>query len=472
MKKQHIIRALLFTFISFALSSQDLPRLEPVALYSRLANVSGELTEEQFIEAAVIASGSENERTDRLRFRELIKDIVSSVPLSGGEYQRGEEILKSLHDGLFLRYDEDQTRIDNVLDTGTYNCVSSAVIYMAVGRAAGLDIRGVRTTDHAFISLRIESEIVDVETTNLWGFDPGQKKEFTDSFSGSTGYNYVPPGNYRLRQDITDRQMIGLILQNRIAGLQRRNNHRESVPLAIDRYALTGSPEAQKDMYDTFSNYSSLLNGSGQYEKGITFLRSAMDRWGRSEKVIQALEALLHNHLLSMIEQGRSSEAEVYLSEIAAEAYVRESAIESDRAMIYDRRTVDLLNSNENFDVVQSYLNKVYEEGFLSDSKWIDYTLYNYVKEAEIIANSSGWLDAYLFVKAAPLDIQSKSKYRQLLNSCKGNYVVTVHNRFADLYNSGQYEDAEAVVLRGLAIIPDDSTLKSDLQMIQRKKTP
>jgi len=468
MKNQYICLVLVYIVFSINMQAQEIPRIEPLEEFSQYSSAAYELSSQQFLESAILASGSQTPDEDKIRMENLIKKISSSVVLIDDFYKRGEAILQNLHDSLFKTYLEDQTKIDVLMDTGRYNCVSSAVIYMAAGRSSGLQVQGVRTPDHAFVSVLINEKIIDVETTNEWGYDPGQKKEFTDSFSGSTGYNYVPPGHYSLRSNISDKQMIGLILQNRIAEYQRAGNHRSAVPLAVDRYSLTLSVEAKKDMFDTFSNYSSQLNGSGQYEKGIQFLSEAANLWGTSANVSKALEALVHNFLLSLIEAGKTVEAEQYLKELSSQRIMTDEAVQSDLIMIYDKKTVDLLNSSEEFDFIQNYLNSVLEEGLLPEAKWISYTLFNYIREAEIKADSEGWLEAYLFVKEAPLDIRNQRKYIQLLNSCKGNYVITIHNQFADLFNNSQFSEAEDIILNGLRYIPDNKTLAADLQMIQR----
>ncbi|MBI9099185.1 MAG: hypothetical protein JEY91_11940 [Spirochaetaceae bacterium] len=138
--------------------------------------------------------------------------------------------------------------------------------------------------------------------------------------------------------------------------------------------------------------------------------------------------------------------------------------------MIYEKITVNLLNSDNDFNKLKLHLNRVYDEGYLSKEKWINYTVFNYIREAEKLAATSGWLEAYEFVKMAPADIKNQRKYIQLLDSCRGNYIVTIHNRFADLFNSGQYQEAEQILAEGLNVIPGDRTLNSDLQMIRNKK--
>lgn len=471
MKNQYIPFTLVFIIIAINIYAQDIPRIEPLEKYTQYSHQAAPLTHDQFLEGAILASGSIKQEEDQNRLDALIKKISTAVQSIGNSYDKGEAILQELHDTLLGTYIEDQTKVDVLMDTGRYNCVSSAVIYMAAGRTAGLDIQGVRTPDHAFVSVLIGNQIVDVETTNEWGYDPGQKKEFTDSFSGSTGYNYVPPGHYSLRSNISDKQMIGLILQNRIAELQRAGNHRLTVPLAVDRYSLTLSDEAKKDMFDTFSNYSSQLNGTGQYEKGIRFLSETASLWGTSANVIKALEAIVHNYILFMIEDGKIEEAEQYMNDLKGRHFITDEAVLSNQIMIYDKKAIDLINSSENFEKIQTYLNKILEEGFLLKSKWVNYTLFNYIKEAEIKAESEGWLASYLFVKEAPLDIVNQRKYIQLLNSCRGNYIITIHNQFADLFNNSLFTRAKEMILEGLSYLPEDKTLKSDLQMLERQNS-
>ncbi len=449
---------------------EELPRIEPLPYYLELSRQVGNLTDDQFLQGALLASASPDMERDLVPVKKYINQLIDKLEMNLGKYEKGETILQLLHSTVLNTYIEDQTKINTLMNNGSYNCVSSAVLYMAAARAAELEIHGVRTIDHVFVSVQTgNNEIIDVETTNEWGFDPGQKKEFTDSFSGSTGYSYVPPGIYSQRKIINDKQMIGLILQNRISELQRNNYHRAALPLAIDRYALTLTEDAKRDMYDTFSNYASQLNGTGQYEEGLDFLRKTIARWGASEKVINATEALVHNFTLSLMERGRSDEAELFINELELEGLLSFSAIQADKIMIYEKRIVDLLNSGSSYSEVKLHLNRIYENGFLTKGKWINYTIYLYIKESEKLANSQGWLAAYLFVKNAPADIVNQQKYRQLLSSCKGNYAVTIHNKFADFYNKGLYSEAERIIQEGLSYLPDNSTFNSDLQMVRNK---
>jgi hypothetical protein len=111
-----------------------------------------------------------------------------------------------------------------------------------------------------------------VETTNRYGFDPGNRKEFHNAFGEVTGFAYVSPTNYRNRAAINTLELVSLILSNRVTELERTLRFGDAVPLAIDRAALLSQREPVPnatlfdspgtDVRDRIFNYGAdLLNG-------------------------------------------------------------------------------------------------------------------------------------------------------------------------------------------------------------------
>ena len=205
---------------------QMYPELVPLPFSAQLSTIREPLPVETIVDAALEFSGaseaSASAAKDKLvgllrRFRDEVTNVTEQAAL-------GEKALIFLHRNLLTTYAVLQTRVDTALDTGVFNCVSSAVLYLIIARSVGLSVSGVRTTDHAFCAVLVNGQQVDVETTNPDGFNPGAKKEFTDSFGKTTGFRYVPPGNY------ADRRAIGGIHAGgyRLAGVQpsRRGAHR------------------------------------------------------------------------------------------------------------------------------------------------------------------------------------------------------------------------------------------------------
>ena len=128
------------------------PELAPLTLSAQLSTVREPLPVESIVDAALEFSGATDESAaagkDKLvgllrKFRDEVANVSSPSEL-------GERALTFLHKNLLTGYSFLQTRVDVALDTGVYNCVSSAVLYMIVARSVGLSVSGVRTKDHAF----------------------------------------------------------------------------------------------------------------------------------------------------------------------------------------------------------------------------------------------------------------------------------------------------------------------------------
>lgn len=193
-----------------------------------------DLSGRKLLEAALLASGS--------RSSDIIMGSYDKW-LSGFPYPgkaTGESLLKYMHSDLLRRYSAGSTRIDDIFETGTFNCVSSAVFFAAAARDLGLKVEGVMTRDHAFCLVSYQGREIDVETTNRHGYNPGEKKEFTNAF-GQTGFTYVPPRNYQDRTRISPLDLVGLILNNRIGKAVQRKDFTLALNLALQRDALTGS---------------------------------------------------------------------------------------------------------------------------------------------------------------------------------------------------------------------------------------
>ena len=104
-------------------------------------------------------------------------------------------------------------------------------------RAAGVveDLHDValRLAVRRDAAVTVDGTPVDVETTNVHGFDPGKKKEFTDSFGAVTGYSYVPPSNYADRTTISLQELLALVLYNRASEAAQQGRYREAVNPAV-----------------------------------------------------------------------------------------------------------------------------------------------------------------------------------------------------------------------------------------------
>jgi len=82
-----------------------------------------------------------------------------------------ETFFNSWRDGELRSYKFAQSQLSQLMRTGEFNCVSSALLYLVCARWFSLDVQGVELPGHVFVQLRTaEGRVIEVETTNKLGF--------------------------------------------------------------------------------------------------------------------------------------------------------------------------------------------------------------------------------------------------------------------------------------------------------------
>jgi hypothetical protein len=397
-------------------SAVNAGRLDPIAAARQLSDEQEPLALETFIRSAFVFSGVPDERLaeSRARVRTHITELRGQLREVTDPREQAEAALAYMHEGLLKRYDERQTGVDVLLERGSYNCVSSGVVYAILLKALGLRVWGVRTSDHAFCRVQAGEQAFDVETTSPFGFDPGTRKEFTDDFGTVTGYSYVPPSNYRDRRDIGEKQLLGLILFNRTAFASERREYLAAVPPAVDAYALLQDEESRERLITSLLNLASWYGMSGRFEEALEFLGRAAGRYG-DDRLDALQEDLTHNWVLSLIQKG----------EYAAAGQL----LDSQRA---DSR--------------------------LAEGEWRELTVYLYQVRAQKTAPGD-------YREAARLILEGLNKVGSDQGLAK-SYEVYIHNSVVTLVRKERYEEALAVLEEALLQLPNSGVLLEDRSMV------
>jgi tetratricopeptide (TPR) repeat protein len=162
--------------------------------------------------------------------------------------EKGEQLLGWLYgktgpigpvgSGKHKKYVAKQTSLAVLLDTGTYNCVSSAVVYNVIGRRLGLDLRAIESPDHVFPVLYDGEERVDVETTTPRGFNPLRDKAAQKEFAELTGFTYIPARHRKKQREIDEAALVAAIYYNRGVEFGRENRYREALRVNICALSL------------------------------------------------------------------------------------------------------------------------------------------------------------------------------------------------------------------------------------------
>jgi hypothetical protein len=399
---------------------QSFPELTPLPLSEQLSAMREPLPVETLIDASLQFSGASDDvaAADKEKlaslmhaFRDEVADVTSQAELA-------EKTLTFLHKNLLVTYSERQTRIDTALETGVFNCVSSAVLYMIFARSVGLSVGGVRTADHAFCTVLVDGEPVDVETTNPYGYNPGTRKEFSDSFGKLTGFSYVPPSNYRDRRVIGEKELLGLILYNRVSEYTDGRYFRDALTPAVSLYALVQSDEFKKIATLALSNYVSWLGARQDFARAVQFMDAVKASFGGTIELEQRRRDVYHNWVVSLFNARAFQDAENLLTEPVVKAT-------------------------------------------LAEADWNNLSVSLVQLKAEDEARSSGYMAAAQVVADG---IKKIGTHPLLLQT----YEAYVHNAFAQMYNARKLADARSILDQGLSAYPDSRVLEQDRELLRR----
>jgi tetratricopeptide (TPR) repeat protein len=155
------------------------PSKEELALFEDARG--GRFERHTLAEACLLACGVSDPRDrccccDKLDGVEKAAREATAGSRSAAEV--AEKLLRFLHAGPMANgFRSDQTDLRCLVDSGKFNCVSSAALYTVIGRRLGLDVRAVEVPEHMFVVVSAGGRPIEVEPTDPGGFDadPGRR---------------------------------------------------------------------------------------------------------------------------------------------------------------------------------------------------------------------------------------------------------------------------------------------------------
>jgi len=488
--KPSITPILIFTIIlSFPAKIQAqsvFPRIEPdpkaLDYYriSRQPNYSWQ----ELAQISLWASG-DAALSDLEKIKSTVAALNSQIDPAADGKEKAEFILSYIHKNILKSYSLYQTRLDILFSNGRFNCVSSAVLFVIMCKAAGIDASGVMTKDHAFAMVHINGQDIDVETTNPYGFDPGNRKEFHDSSGKITGFAYVPPQNYRDRQTINQIELVSLILNNRIGDYEKANNFAAAVPLAVDRaalllggsYSLTREistseflfVDPRKDLMDRLINYGASLLKANKEEDCVRWVVLASSTYPDANRWQELFFAAINNRISRFIKERKIPDARNFLEN--QKSHITEASYAQLDTLIVD---ADLLNRANNFktadegDEIIADIDKARNSGRLNEKRASELLTYTIQRTAMSLcaAPLRDWRAAIRYLENAISKYGANRELEQSLRTYKGNLVADYHNRFAAEWNKKNYDEAKRILNEGLDEFPNDRQLLSDKKLV------
>lgn len=438
------------------------PALAAALAGAPTAGSGGLIGLDDFARIALIASGAESSTVELQveRLRGLAGELNASIPADADDWKRGDMALQFLYDRVLTRYSEFQTRVDLALDNGTYNCVSSALLYYYFARSAGLAAEGVETPVHAFCTVTINGKKIDVETTNPYGFDPGTRRELAGGNANETRYAVVPRSNYYKRKPVDERRFLALVYVNRASTLEKEGRFADAVGLALDSWLLQGTESARSDLAERVINYAADLakQDSAGTQGALDFVEETARLWGDYPRYREFAAATIGNELNTLMDRGSYTEALALLE-------TRSSLLESKSAASMRQ----LVSSNYLAAFAASHsLNETLAETekyrtSLNESDRARVLAFAYGRASEEPARQGKWLEAAAVIDSGLALLPGRAELVKARTAYRQNFAIEAHNRAAAAFNAGDAAGAKAIVADALRSVPESSLLKNDL---------
>lgn len=281
-------------------------------------------------EAALIASG-----VDDAKLEEAKKKLTAAVSTARAQAKtqtstkkRGDKLLKALHETVLARYQETQSDVALVVESGEFNCLSSAVLFLIAADGLLDKPRGMLSKTHAFARVDVDGAVADVETTTKNGFAVDRKKLVTPAYLKTLGVGDGMSEAERLAdlqnpEEVPLTGLIAALYSNRGVMLVRKGDV-EGAAVAFDRATRIAQGQQRARVADwraaLLNNATQRLMDEGRLDDAKALLALALD--GASGATRSALQQNLANVAVAQAEKarkaGRLREARRYLDEASS----------------------------------------------------------------------------------------------------------------------------------------------------------
>lgn len=473
--RRYIGFTVVFFLVAGLFAQHAVPSLEPLFLYeSQGETLTGEDCIRAGLEFSLCPEESEAGRAVLLKYAELEAEVLSPEVAGLPVMEKGEKILTLMYERVLSQYSSNQTRIDVMFLNGTYNCVSSSVLYFALARAAGLQVTGQETPQHAFCTLHTDGKKIDVETTNPSGFNPGVKK-VVEKTERSTRYFMVPKKYYSGRKEVGEHKFVSLVGRNMVSMMNDKRDFDHAVPLSVACmvFASADGKEAraatEADFYTMAGNYAVELDQRrGESEQALVWLESVSARWGISQELEKKYNTIAYNCAVNYLKAKDYDSAKRAFEEHRL-CLTQKNALDIE-IMIFNAWLDDESVKMPPEEAI-AFLHEA-RENPLSAEKKVASRLdsleeYTWFRTLKPVFDRGDYLAAASIADEGLRFVPRSKQLNTIRNQCLQNHAVDVHNAFADLANAGRYEEAIAVVQDGLKVNPNSSMLKNDLKKVQ-----
>lgn len=280
---------------------------------------------DELLALALLASGDVRDsltfNKDVSRIQAFITKTRPAVAAESDFRHKGQALFESMRKE-FLKtdpandlagYNLYQSRLSTLLETGKYNCTSSAILYIVLARYFDMPVKGVVLPSHAFVQLTApDSTIIEIEPTVLAGFDWVHDENFYKSraqaWFASRGLEPSTYEDYRMRRILEPYRLVCLSMANQHAAASVTKIEDINRLKEMMGYVLDDDADAQKERLAVYSLEFQSLQKSGGYstagrmfEKIMPAVMAAVQRFPGNADLARNAAVLEYNHATMLL---------------------------------------------------------------------------------------------------------------------------------------------------------------------------
>lgn len=472
---KHIAGVLTFFFLGTSFFAKEIPTpsIKPAFTITSWSSVTPD--QENFSGTDIVRLAlrfgltepdSQEWKNSLLKYSEMAESLKAFKNLT--ELEKGEKIMEVMYENALSNYRLEQTKLDVMFEKGTYNCVSSSLLYLALAKDCGLDARVQETAKHAFITIYTkDGQQVDVETTNPQGFNPGTRKMVRENSTGSKKYTIVPKNYYANRNEISDRKAVTLVAKNLCSFMNDKNDYQTAVPLAVSVYMFVEREKVlvRQDLDALCANYAAYANKTSNFEQALDFLESVYDAYGASEILEKNYNNIAYNSAAQNCNANNFEEAWNNYNRRKPLLSQKDSA--EINAMIWESEVLykaQALEGDEGIACVQQYRATVKDPKLLSQLERIEEI--HWSKKIVPYLNREQYFEAIKLCDRALLSLPKSSYLKSTKSQCYYNHGVKIHNQVVPLINARKYTEALEILNEASRDNPENLLIKKDIDAV------
>jgi len=246
-----------------------------------------------------------------------------------------------------------------------------------------------------------------------------------------------------------------------------KNDLSDAIGITIDRWTLWENTKSQKDMNDAFRNWAAVLNNNGNYIDAFNFLNEVSEKYKLKNSNRNLLYNLSYNQLIEFTKNKNSPGAESFLN--SSNNTLPEEDLKKLKQILIQEKVSETVK-NGSYEQSLPLVRQAYSTSNISRSVWESWITVLHQNKALTIAKSSGWWNAWQFLKNLPPEEKTLNAIVNSTNTAHDNWSFGIHNQFADLYNSRDVGNAEQLLKQALKKDPENKYLLKDLSDLNKLK--